>query len=76
TIYAARNDLKKSLLVVAASGLLTIFIGALPSIFSALFAGMIGVVMGVLYRQKKSAFHVFIGGSLASLAFLLGSLVI
>ncbi|WP_167577787.1 YybS family protein [Ammoniphilus sp. YIM 78166] len=76
TIYAARNDLKKSMLVVAASGLLTIFIGALPSIFSALFAGLLGVVMGVLYRQGKSAFHVFVGGSLASLAFLLGSLVI
>lgn len=76
TIYAARHDWKKSVLVVIASGLLTIFIGALPSIFSALFAGMIGVVMGILYRQKRSAFQVFIGGTLASLVFLLGSLVV
>lgn len=76
TIYAARNDVKKSLLVVVASTLLTILIGALPSIFSALFAGALGVVMGTLYRQKKSAFSSFIGGTLTSLVSLLISLVV
>lgn len=76
TIYAARNDTKKALLVVLASTLLTILIGALPSIFSALFAGILGVVMGNLYRRNKSATMVFIGGTLASLVFLLGSLML
>lgn len=76
TIYAARNDVKKALLMVLASTLLTILIGALPSIFSALFAGILGVVMGSLYRRNKSAAMVFAGGTLASLIFLLGSLVV
>lgn len=75
TVYAARHPLKNSILVVIASTLLTIFIGALPSMFTAIFAGLLGTVMGTLYYRHKTAFTVFIGGTLASLVFLLGSLL-
>jgi len=55
--------------------LLTIFIGALPSMFTALFAGLLGTVMGTLYYRQKPAFIVFVGGTIASLVFLLGSML-
>jgi uncharacterized protein YybS (DUF2232 family) len=76
TIFAARHGVKFSLLVVAVSALLTIIIGALPSVFSAIFAGLLGVVMGALYRQGRKATVVFLGGTVASLIFFLGSVVI
>ncbi|HJV45386.1 MAG TPA: YybS family protein, partial [Bacillota bacterium] len=77
TIYAARHGVKPSLLVVGVSAILTVIIGgALLLVFNALFSGMLGVVMGTLYRQGRKATVVFVGGTLASLVFLLGSLII
>ena len=75
TIYAARHGWRRSLLVVAVSSILTIIIGALPSVFSALFAGSLGTVMGSLYRTHKKASIAFIGGTLTNLIFFLLSLV-
>jgi uncharacterized protein YybS (DUF2232 family) len=75
TIYAARNGWRRSILVVAVSSILTILIGALPSVLSALFAGSLGTVMGSLYRSHKKASIAFIGGTLTNLVFFLLSLV-
>jgi len=75
TIYAARHDVKKSLLMILASSLLTLFIGALPSVFSAVFAGVLGIVMGTLYRRQRKATAVFLGGTVAGLIFFLLSIL-
>lgn len=76
TVYAARHRLRHAVLAVVASMLLTIFVGALPLALVAMYVGSIGVVMGTLYNRQKKAFTAFMGGLLASLFFLLGSLVV
>jgi uncharacterized protein YybS (DUF2232 family) len=76
TVYAARHDLRRTLLVIIASTLLTFILGALPSVISALFAGLLGIVMGTLYRLHKKAMVVFLAGLLINLAFFLGSIIV
>ncbi|WP_147393796.1 YybS family protein [Ammoniphilus oxalaticus] len=76
TVYAARHRLRNAILVIVASGLLTIIIGALPSILLSLFAGVLGTVMGTAYHRQKSAFIAFVGGLLASLCLLILGVVV
>jgi uncharacterized protein YybS (DUF2232 family) len=76
TVYAARHDVRRAVLVMIASCLLTFILGALPSVISALFAGLLGIVMGTLYRLHKKATVVFLAGLFINLAFFLGSIVV
>jgi uncharacterized protein YybS (DUF2232 family) len=76
TVFAARNGWRKSILVIVVSSLLTLIIGAFPSVISALFAGGLGTVMGSIYYLKKPAYISFVGGTLINLCFFLLSIVV
>lgn len=64
-VYTARNGWKPGILLFIAATFVSFIIGGPLLIFSALFFGSGGLVVGELYKRKKSAFIILLGGSLA-----------
>lgn len=75
-IYLYRHNLKAGLLLWAVTFGVSLAFGGLSGIIITLFSGLTGIVMGELYRRKKSAFAVLLGASLANLLNMLGTIVI
>lgn len=78
--YVIRHRLKSGLLFLAVILVLTFLISGLVGLPLTWFVGVGGLVVGELYRRKKSGFAVLLGGSLAYIVnFLLlfiGSIVL
>ncbi|OIJ17017.1 hypothetical protein BKP37_00185 [Anaerobacillus alkalilacustris] len=70
-IYTLRNGWKPGLLLFFVASFVSFIIGGPLLIFSAIFFGSGGLVVGELFRRKKSAFTVLLGGSLAYIVNLL-----
>jgi uncharacterized protein YybS (DUF2232 family) len=70
-IYTVRNGWKAGLMLWIVASFVSFIIGGLVLIFSAIIFGSTGIVVGELYRRKKSAFTVLFGGSIASIANLI-----
>ncbi|WP_261131395.1 YybS family protein [Bacillus sp. Marseille-Q3570] len=67
-IYTVRHGLKKSLVFVLTTMVLTIILGTVTAINVPILFGSVGVVMGHLYRKKTSAFGLLAGAALTYLA--------
>ncbi|MFN7251990.1 MAG: YybS family protein [Anaerobacillus sp.] len=70
-IYTVRNGWKAGLMLWIVASFVSFIIGGLVLIFSAIIFGSTGIMIGQLYRSKKSAFTVLFGGSIASIANLI-----
>jgi uncharacterized protein YybS (DUF2232 family) len=70
-VYTVRNGWKAGLMLGVVATFVSFFIGGLLLIPTAILFGSSGVVVGELYRRKKSAFTVLLGGSLAYIANLI-----
>jgi uncharacterized protein YybS (DUF2232 family) len=75
-VYLYRHDLKAGLLLWAVTFGVSLAIAGINGILVTLFSGLMGIVMGELYRRKKSAFAVLLGGSLAGIVNMLVTIVI
>lgn len=64
-VYSVRNGWKAGLFLWVVATLVSFLVGGLLMLFSAILFGSGGIVTGELYRRKKSAFTVLLGGSLA-----------
>ncbi|WNF37163.1 DUF2232 domain-containing protein [Bacillaceae bacterium IKA-2] len=64
-VYTVRNGWKAGLILGVVATLVSFIIGGLLLIPMAILFGSSGVVVGELFRRKKSAFIVLLGGSLA-----------
>ncbi|WP_221567494.1 YybS family protein [Alkalihalobacillus sp. TS-13] len=67
-VYTVRHGLKKSLVFVLTTMVLTIILGTVTAINVPILFGSVGVVMGHLYRKKISAFGLLAGAALTYLA--------
>ncbi|MGP4081307.1 YybS family protein [Pseudalkalibacillus sp. R45] len=67
-IYTVRHGLKKSMVFVLTTMVLTIILGSVTAINVPILFGSVGVVMGHLYRKKISAFGLLAGAALTYLA--------
>lgn len=64
-VYTVRNGWKAGLMLWVVASFVSFIIGGVVLILSAIIFGSSGIVVGELYRRKKSAFTVLFGGSLA-----------
>ncbi|HHY22534.1 MAG TPA: DUF2232 domain-containing protein [Bacilli bacterium] len=64
-IYVLRHGIKPGLLLLTVVLSVSFFVGGLEGLPLAWFVGVGGLVVGELYRRKKSGFAVLLGGSLA-----------
>ncbi len=70
-IYTVRNGWKPALMLWAVASFVSFLIGGPILLLSAFMFGSSGIVVGELFRQKKPAFTVLLGGSLAYIVNLL-----
>jgi uncharacterized protein YybS (DUF2232 family) len=75
-IYLYRNNFQAGLLLWAVTFGVSLIFAGLSGIFITIFSGLTGIVMGELYRRKKSAFAVLLGGSLAGIVNTLASIIL
>ncbi|WP_096202905.1 YybS family protein [Bacillus sp. FJAT-45350] len=75
-IYTIRHGLKPSFMLWIATLFVSFIIGGIVVLPLALFFGSGGIVVGELYRRKKNAFVILLGGSLTYIVNLLLSFVI
>ncbi|WNB92102.1 YybS family protein [Bacillus sp. NEB1478] len=75
-IYIYRHNLKAGLLLWAVTFGVSLAFAGLNGIISTLFSGMTGIIMGELYRRKKTAFAVLLGGSLSGIVNMLLTVVV
>ncbi|WP_408008799.1 YybS family protein [Pseudalkalibacillus sp. A8] len=68
TIYTVRHGVKKSLVFVMTTIVLSIILGTVAAINVPILFGSVGVVMGHLYRKKISSFGLLAGTALTYLA--------
>ncbi|MFB6466485.1 YybS family protein [Cytobacillus sp. Hz8] len=74
-MFAGKNDIKSSLVFFIASIFISLIVGTLFAIPLTLAYGMTGLIMGILIREGKSRFNVFIIGTLVFLLNLVGSYI-
>lgn len=67
TLFIIRHGLKSSYAFLGVSVILTLLIGGLYALPLIIATGSVGVVLGILYRKKKSFFAILLGGSLTYL---------
>lgn len=70
-VYVLRNGWQRGLFLWAVSFVIALIVANVAGLFVAFMFGAGGLVVGVLYRQKRSAFAVLLGGSLAYTASLI-----
>ncbi|WP_026675534.1 YybS family protein [Alkalihalobacterium bogoriense] len=75
-IYVLRRGVKAGILLGVVTLLLSIMIFSLMGIPTVLLFASLGIVIGALYKNKKSPFIVLLGGSLATIATLLLGFII
>ncbi|MBY6037541.1 YybS family protein [Fictibacillus nanhaiensis] len=75
-IYLYRHNLQAGLLLWAVTFGVSLAFAGINGIIVTLFSGLTGIVMGELYRRKKSAFAVLLGGSLAGIINMLATIVV
>lgn len=64
-VFVVRNGFRSSLPLWFAAFVIAFLIGGFVALFYALMSASGGIVMGTMYRQRRSAFTVLLGGSLA-----------
>ncbi|RXJ02825.1 DUF2232 domain-containing protein [Anaerobacillus alkaliphilus] len=75
-VYTVRNGWKPGLMLWVVASFVSFIIGGFVLLTSAIMFGSSGIVVGELYRRKKSAFTVLLGGSLAYIANLILSFIV
>ncbi|WP_126429195.1 YybS family protein [Brevibacillus marinus] len=75
-LLAVRRSVRDMLLIVGCFGILGLIIAGLGGILSALLMGLVGMTMGMLYKQRDTAFAAVVGGAGAFLAATVASLAI
>lgn len=70
-VYTVRNGWKAGLMLWVVASFVSLIIGGVILLFSAIIFGSSGIVVGELYRRGKTAFTVLFGGSLAYIANLI-----
>ncbi|MDM5201569.1 YybS family protein [Fictibacillus enclensis] len=65
-LFAYKHGWKPGLLVWAVTLVLSFVMGGTAGLIYAFSSGLMGIIMGELYKRKTSAFGVLLGGSLAS----------
>jgi uncharacterized protein YybS (DUF2232 family) len=75
-IYLYRHNLQAGLMLWAVTFGVSLILAGLNGILVTLFSGLTGIVMGELYRRKKPAFAVLLGGSLAGIVNMLLTIAI
>ncbi|WP_075983349.1 YybS family protein [Bacillus massilinigeriensis] len=75
-MFAGKNDNKSSFVFFIASIFISLIVGTLFAIPFTLASGMTGLIMGILIREGKGRFHVFIIGTLVFLLNLVGTYII
>ncbi|HET7580520.1 MAG TPA: YybS family protein, partial [Bacillales bacterium] len=64
-VYVVRNGFKSALPLWGASFVVAFIIGGIFGVFSTIIYASGGIVAGLMYHQRRSAFSVLLGGSLA-----------
>lgn len=70
-VYTVRNGWKPGLMLWVVATFVSLIIGGLLLVFTAIIFGSSGIVIGELFRRQKSAYIVLLGGSLAYIANLI-----
>lgn len=63
-IFAMRHEWKYSLILLATASLLSIVVSSLLTISTAIMFGTTGIVLGMMYKHKKSALQLLAAGAL------------
>lgn len=63
-IFAMRHEWRYSLILLATASLLSIVVSSLLTISTAIMFGTTGIVLGIMYKHKKSALQLLVAGAL------------
>lgn len=75
-VYVIRNDIKAGIALFFAAAIVSFVLAGAMGPLAVLLTGLGGVVTGWLYRQRRPAFGVLLGGSLAYTASTIGVLIL